>query len=371
MADNQARECSTCFFTDKFPGVVINENSRCNHCNSDDFRKRMTELTTLSKDQLMALAEKLREERKQKGARYDCIIGASGGLDSSYVIYLAKKVMNLNPLVVSYTNDFTRGVAKENLKKLCDKLGVELRVEASRKKFDRKHIRSLMRAFRDVGSYWGCCEFCGYILDAVIYKHSKAENITTMLGSTNLYEGMATQYLSKKFKNDFMLGNIKRLGIGKLIRMMYHLMISQYYYNRFRFEFGVPSRISLFFDRSTILSMAPGKKSTLLAHINKLDLTQYVHWNVDEMVQAMAQEAGWKSQDGPYLPMRFDCILEDGLIDRTYKNATGLTIHTIMCNNLIYGGVKTKKDLAQTASVYEGTVAEEHEHLVKMLEEGH
>ena len=45
----------------------------------------------------MQIAEKIKKEGKSK--EFDCIIGLSGGLDSSYVAYVAKEVMGLRPLL--------------------------------------------------------------------------------------------------------------------------------------------------------------------------------------------------------------------------------------------------------------------------------
>ena len=358
--------CSTCFFDNNFPGVAIKENGRCNYCNSNEFSKKISELTTSNLDQLRLVASQLRKERERKGGKYDCIIGASGGFDSSYVIYVAKRIMELNPLVVCYTNDFTKSLAKDNLKRLCDELNVDLKIVRSKKKFDKKQVRAFMQAFKDVGSYWGCCEFCVYVLEAVIYKFASEENISTMLVSNNIYEGMATQYLTKEFKRDFMLNNISKLKLIKLLKILYYMVISQYYFIRFKMEFFAPSRVKTIFHRSTVLSLARGNTS-ILKNITRVNITQYIPWDVDKIVKTLETEVGWKSPEKPYLPMRFDCILEDALIDRTYKNATGVTLHTIMCNNLIYGGAKTKKELEATVNKYEKEVAEENIQLLKDL----
>ena len=104
---NEQRICISCFFDENFPGVIIEENGRCNHCNSGEFKEKVSKLTHSNVEQLRIVSSQIREERKNKGSKYDCIIGASGGLDSSYVVYIAKKIFDNNPLVVSYANDFT------------------------------------------------------------------------------------------------------------------------------------------------------------------------------------------------------------------------------------------------------------------------
>lgn len=367
MNDDQNKVfCKTCFFNNSFPGFSIEKNGKCNYCNSNEFSTKISKLTSSNLDQLFHVASQIKQEREKSGGKYDCIIGASGGFDSSYVIYVAKRIMGLNPLVVSYVNDFTKNIAKDNLQQICNKLNVDIKIIRSKKKFDKKHIRSFIQAFNDVGSYWGCCEFCEYILEAVIFKFASEENISTMLISTNLYEGLATQYLTQKFKKDFMLKSIYKLKLLNLLKLFYHLIISQYYFIRFKMEFPAPSRTKTLFHRSTLLSLARGN-SSLLKNIKRIDITKYINWDIDKIVMTLEKELGWKSPEKPYLPMRFDCVLEDALIDRTYKNATGLTIHTLICNNLIYGGMRTKKELESAVDKYEKGVAEENSQLRKEL----
>jgi hypothetical protein len=310
----------------------------------------------------------LKEERQKKGGKYDCIIGASGGLDSSYVIYIAKEIMDLKPLVVSYVNDFSKRLARENLKQICKELNIDLKIITSNKKFDKKHIRSFVRALNDVGSYWGCCVFCGYILDAVIYKFASEENISTMLGSSNLYESVATEYLTKEFKKSFMRKNVYKTGFARFLKFLFHMSIAQYYFIRFKMEFSASSRVKTFFQRSTLCSIAPGKPFDMSRNIKEVDVTKYIHWDVDKIVMTLENELGWKSPEKPELPMRFDCVLEDALIDRTYKNATGVTFRTLICNNLIYAGLRTKKELEDTVKKYEDNVASENIQLLNNLE---
>lgn len=61
-----------------------------------------------------------------KGKRYDCIIGVSGGTDSSYLLHLARNVYNLNPLAVTFDNGWSSDVSVKNIKKMTTALGIDL-----------------------------------------------------------------------------------------------------------------------------------------------------------------------------------------------------------------------------------------------------
>ncbi|KAF2333145.1 N-acetyl sugar amidotransferase [Flavobacterium daemonense] len=75
-------------------------------------------------EELMIMAEKIKKEGK--GKDFDCIIGLSGGLDSSYVAYVAKEIMGLRPLLFHVDAGWNTDKAVGNIEKLCNGLGLDL-----------------------------------------------------------------------------------------------------------------------------------------------------------------------------------------------------------------------------------------------------
>lgn len=78
-------------------------------------------------DELMKIAEKIKKEGV--GKDFDCIIGLSGGLDSSYVAYIAKEVMGLRPLLFHVDAGWNTQQAVGNIEKLVNGLGLDLYTE--------------------------------------------------------------------------------------------------------------------------------------------------------------------------------------------------------------------------------------------------
>jgi N-acetyl sugar amidotransferase len=77
--------------------------------------------------ELMKMAEKIKKEGK--GKDFDCIIGLSGGLDSSYVAYIAKEIMGLRPLLFHVDAGWNTQQAVGNIEKLVNGLGLDLYTE--------------------------------------------------------------------------------------------------------------------------------------------------------------------------------------------------------------------------------------------------
>lgn len=79
--------------------------------------------------QLESLADQIRLSGKGRG--FDCIIGLSGGLDSSYAAYVAKEKMGLRPLLFHVDAGWNTDQAVGNIEKLVDGLGLDLYTERS------------------------------------------------------------------------------------------------------------------------------------------------------------------------------------------------------------------------------------------------
>ncbi|WP_448636301.1 hypothetical protein [Pedobacter panaciterrae] len=77
--------------------------------------------------ELMRMAEKIKQQGV--GKPFDCIIGMSGGLDSSYLAYIAKEKMGLRPLIFHVDAGWNTQQAVGNIEKLVDGLGLDLYTE--------------------------------------------------------------------------------------------------------------------------------------------------------------------------------------------------------------------------------------------------
>lgn len=107
------------------PEISFDREGFCNHCNN---ALRMSGQLWMPGEEgtkkLHELTEKIREE--EKGKDYDCIIGLSGGVDSSYLAYFTKKVLGLRPLVVHVDCGWNSELAVQNIENLTRHLDIEL-----------------------------------------------------------------------------------------------------------------------------------------------------------------------------------------------------------------------------------------------------
>jgi len=109
------KQCRRCLFTEDFATISANQ---CEYCDLHDALESST-----SKGSLTALTNKIKVKGKKK--KYDCLIGISGGLDSSTMLFAAVMKWGLNPLVIHFDNHYNVPQAKHNMNQLIQKLSVD------------------------------------------------------------------------------------------------------------------------------------------------------------------------------------------------------------------------------------------------------
>lgn len=110
------------------PHIVFDERGWCDYCNN--FTSTISpnwQTDARGHAQLMKLADGIKADGK--GRDFDCIIGLSGGLDSSYAAYVAKEKMGLRPLLFHVDAGWNTDQAVGNIEKLVDGLGLDLYTE--------------------------------------------------------------------------------------------------------------------------------------------------------------------------------------------------------------------------------------------------
>ncbi len=203
------QQCKRCIADSTVPGISFDDKGECSLC---DFHDKLSDLYPENDVALKKLENRI-SNIKCQGAKkkYDCIIGISGGRDSSYLLYLAVKKWGLRPLAVHFNDGFDNPIAGENMLNAAKILGVELRTITSDfreckdlKIVDLKASTPLLNNGTDIG--------IGAALYGVAYK----EGVKTILyGQSFRTEGirpLAWAY----FDGDFVRAIHKKFGSNPL-----------------------------------------------------------------------------------------------------------------------------------------------------------
>lgn len=128
------------------PNIGFDEFGQCDYCiNFNASIKPNWDTGHKGVSALQKMASTIRESGEDRD--FDCIIGLSGGLDSSYVAYIAKEMMGLRPLLLHVDAGWNTDRAVGNIEKLVDGLGLDLYTEV----INWDEMRRLQVAFLRAG----------------------------------------------------------------------------------------------------------------------------------------------------------------------------------------------------------------------------
>lgn len=124
---SEYRICTRCVMDTTDPEITFDENGVCNHCHTYD---RLVKQYVVDGDEGLLQVKRLAEKIRQEGGNrnYDCIIGVSGGVDSTYVAYYVKQ-LGLRPLAVHVDNGWDTELAVKNIEECLKRLGIDLYTE--------------------------------------------------------------------------------------------------------------------------------------------------------------------------------------------------------------------------------------------------
>lgn len=138
--------CNRCVMDTSDPLIQFNELGICNHC--QDFDKRAAYVwhpNEMGAKHLKKMVEDIKHKNKHK--KYDCIIGLSGGIDSSYLAYWAVKEAGLRLLAVHVDGGWNTEAAVNNIEKIVKTLNIDLATTV----VDWEIMRDLQVAFLKAG----------------------------------------------------------------------------------------------------------------------------------------------------------------------------------------------------------------------------
>jgi len=196
--------CSRCIYDERVPSIIFDEKGVCNYCKQvDQLVAQYGTGTPKGSDLFQAILSEIKNIGK--GNKYDCIVGVSGGTDSSYLIYLCKQ-WGLRPLAVHYDNTWNSAIATMNIHKVLSALDVDLYTHV----VDNKEADDIFRSFflagvaeieasTDLGYAYLLRQVAEkYSIKFILEGHSFVEEGITPLGR-NYFDGRYIKSIHKMF----------------------------------------------------------------------------------------------------------------------------------------------------------------------------
>lgn len=318
------RRCKQCVLPESIPNIDFDQEGVCNHC-----RNHKT-YVSLGEEELL----KLFHRTKKTGQKYDCILGLSGGRDSSYGLWVLSKYYKLNVLAVHYRNPFSHPIVYDSVKRMTDILGVPLIEIKQKRKIHEKSFQNNTKSFFKKPSpamISMMCIACKYIwMD--IYDIAKENKVPLILACSNPYEATSfkKEFHGIPFDASGPKTYLKRFwtGIKELIR-------NPRYVNS---ETLMPTMWA-YIHLGSLSPFLP----FLYPGIKKTDLFYYLEWSEENILSTIQNELGWKKPDDEASSWRFDCRV-GRLKDFIYMTLFGFTEKDDLYSKMIRDGLISRKE---------------------------
>ena len=175
-AMNEYRVCTRCIMDTSDPKIEFDDRGECNHCRAYD--AKMAGAGGGRKKELDALVSRIKQDGQ--GKKYDCIIGLSGGVDSTYTAYLVKS-LGLRPLAVHLDNGWDEELAAGNIKNTVSRLGIDLKTHV----IDWQEFRDLQLAYLKA-SVIDIEAISDHAITASLYRAAARRGIKYIMGGANI-----------------------------------------------------------------------------------------------------------------------------------------------------------------------------------------
>jgi N-acetyl sugar amidotransferase len=275
------RVCARCVMDSSDPQIVFDEQGICNHC-TRYYEMVKQHVFTGSEGRAKFEAQIATIKQAGKGKEYDCVIGISGGADSTYNAVLAKEA-GLRPLAVHLDNGWDAELAVCNIERTLKHLGIELHTHV----IDWDEFRDLQLAYLRSGCV-NIETLTDHAIWACLYHEAAKRDIKYICSGTNIVtEGIlpvAWGYDNKDLVN--ILDIHKRFGSGIKLKTFPMLTFAQY------------------------------TKYTMMKGIQYVSLLNYVTYRKKDIKPYLFREFGWKDYPGKHGESMFTYFYQSYMLPR-------------------------------------------------------
>jgi N-acetyl sugar amidotransferase len=295
--------CSRCIYDQKILGINFDKNGICNYCLQIENLLKIYNTGLPAGEKIFnSIINQIKNNGKNK--EYDCIIGVSGGTDSSYLLHLAKKVWGLKPLAVHYDNTWNSAIATININKMLKQLDVDLYTHV----VDNKEVDDIFKSFFLAG-------------------------VPELEASTDLAYAYLLRIVSKKFNikyilegHSFVTEGISPLGLnyfdGKYIKEIHK-------------KFG---KIKL--KTYPLLTLTKFLKSIIFDRVKFIRPFWYINYSKESAQQFLKDKYNWKYYGGHHLENRMTAFYHQVYLPQKFN----VDLRTLSLSALTRSGIMKRDD---------------------------
>lgn len=316
------------------PDITFNQDGICNYY--FDYKAAEENVVFHDEEGLRRLELDMDLIRdSNKGSKYDCILGLSGGVDSTFLCLLAKEY-GLNPLVVHCDNGWNSELAQHNIEQTVKKLGFDLYTHV----LDWPSFREMQRAYIK-SSVVDIEVLTDHAFMAVLYEQARKWKIKFVLAGMNIVtEQVLPPYWIYSKGDDVNIKDIVRKNSSDGEKLL----------NKFPF-----------------LDYSTKKYCTDILKLRVFTPLNYIHYNYNEVKIRIINELGWRDYGGKHYESIWTRFYQGYILPRKFK----IDKRKAHLSNLIFSGQITKtealKSLQTSPYPSEAMLMDDYEFVLKKL----
>ncbi len=332
MTEPEINICSKCIISTKDDAEIkFNAEGVCSYCAEYEnlMKLRSFENSNEKQVRLNLLIKNIKEAGARK--KYDCLVGVSGGVDSTYLVYKAK-MLGLRPLVVHYDNGWDSEIAVKNIENLVTKLNLDLHTYVNNwEEFKDIQLSFFKASVIDIEL------ITDQAIVALLFKLAVKYKIRYLLMGNNV----ATEFI--------------------LPKSWYHWKLDVLNIEAIHARFG---KVKLkTYPRYGFWKMWHTVKFRNFEHHNLLD---YLNYNKEEAKQTIIKELGWRDYGGKHYESVFTRFYQSYILPQKF----GVDKRKAHLSSLILSGQITRDEALEEIKkdIYtREKLTEDKEYVIKKL----
>jgi len=290
--------CSRCIMNETIEDLLLDQDGICQYCKIQD---QLEKDYPINEKKIIKICEKIKIDGKNK--KYDCVAGTSGGADSTYVLYIAKKY-GLNPLVVHLDNGWNSEIAVQNIKKSLVKLNLDLKTHV----IDWDEFKDIQLSFLKASVSDGEVP-TDLAIRALLYNTANQINVKYIITGSNFRtEGGSPQswtYMDGKYIESVQ----KNFGSMKIKTFPNISFYKQFYYN-------------------------------IIKKINVLKILNYVPYNKNNVKKLLNKELDWQDYGAKHFESIYTKFYQSYILYNKFNIDKRLTEYSALIRS---GQIKREK----------------------------
>jgi len=313
--------CQKCILSDNAPGISFNNEGVCNYCE--------TEFPNYSPKGEQGLIKVLDKIKNRLESKADCLVGLSGGKDSTYSLIKLKEQYGMRVEAFSYVHAGSTDFSLENAKRVCKNLNIKLHIVSLEKQRHLKTFTGFFKAYLKSPSITTAgimCVACKH-LHLLGYDIAKERKIPSIVWSTSPLE--YSPFLALKYKggeNQFERESNSKGATLLLKEMCSSIEFPLTFFKHFNTCFK--GCLSAFPTSGYLMKKHPD--------ITPIMFYNYINWDPSE-IKAYIKNYEWKEPENVQTDWHSDCLFNI-FKEYTFQNCLGVSYtDAFLSNQVRYG----------------------------------